>query len=218
MTRMFQTLTLSRRGLLRLFLALPVVRLVESFLGPVLGTGRKVSMAATAVKVAKLSQLDKPWSTAAFEYFVKVKHKNLKGETVNEEYLPGLVIRLPDELAQKKGKGAKGKFDVVNLHCTHQRCKTVFITDLGEIHALTALKVEHPVFYCPCHRSLFDPTKEGEPMKGSPAKLPLWKFDFEIKGDDILVTGVDPKAATWDPGNPTGLTSEFPVRAGERGL
>jgi hypothetical protein len=55
-------------------------------------------------------------------------------------------------------------------------------------------------------------------MKGSEAKLPLWKFDFEVKGDDIIVTGVDPKASTWDPGRAGGLSSEYPVRPGERGL
>jgi hypothetical protein len=55
-------------------------------------------------------------------------------------------------------------------------------------------------------------------MEGSQAKEPLWKFNFELKGDDIVVTGVDPKVASWEPGNPGGLSSEYPVRPGERGL
>jgi Rieske Fe-S protein len=125
---------------------------------------------------------------------------------------------LPDDLAQQRGGGAKGKFEVVNLYCTHQRCKTAFISNADEIQGMTGQKVVHPVFYCPCHRSLFDVTKGAEPMKGSEAKLPLWKFDFEVKGDDIIVTGVDPKASTWDPGRAGGLSSEYPVRPGERGL
>jgi Rieske Fe-S protein len=209
---------LSRRSLLKLFLAVPFVKSLEVLAVRLLGLDAYAAESAPKLKVARVSQLDKPWSTAAFEYFVKLKGKNVKGETINEEYLPGLVVRLPDEIAQKRGGGAKEKFYVVNLHCTHQRCKTAFITDPSELKAMTGLKTESPIFYCPCHRSLFDATKEAEPMKGSEAKLALWKFDFEVKGDDIIVTGVDPKASTWDPGRAGGLSSEYPVRPGERGL
>ncbi|MGH7829839.1 MAG: hypothetical protein ACREP8_06635, partial [Candidatus Binatia bacterium] len=102
--------------------------------------------------------------------------------------------------------------------CTHQRCKTAFIANAAEIQGMTGQKIAAPVFYCPCHRSLFDATKGGAPMEGSEAKLPLWKFEFEVKGDDIIVTGVDPKTAAWNPGRAGGLTSEYPVRLGERGL
>jgi len=209
---------LSRRSLLKLFLAVPFVKSLEVLAVRLLGLDAYAAESAPKLKVARVSQLDKPWSTAPFEYFVKVKGKDTKGDTVREEHLPGLVVRLPDDLAQQRGGGAKGRFEVVNLYCTHQRCKTAFISNAAEIQGMTGQKVVHPVFYCPCHRSLFDATKEAEPMKGSEAKLALWKFDFEVKGDDIIVTGVDPKASTWDPGRAGGLSSEYPVRPGERGL
>lgn len=54
-------------------------------------------------------------------------------------------------------------------------------------------------------------------MKG-PAKGPLWKFEFDVKGDNILVTGIDPKASQWEPGPQGQLFSEYPVRPGEPGL
>ena len=216
MERIFNPI--SRRNLLKLFLALPLSRPLEKFLGRLLGLGPDEVVAATSLKVAKISQLQKPWGTAAFEYSVRLERKNVKGAAVNEEYLPGLVVRLPDDLAQKRGGGVKEKFYAVSLLCTHQRCKTAFIPDPTEIAAVSERKVENPVFFCPCHASLFDATKEAEPMKGSEAKLPLWKFDFQVKGDDIIITGVDPKAATWDPGRAGGLSSEYPVRPGERGL
>ena len=209
---------LSRRSLLKLFLAVPFVKSLEVLAVRLLGLDAYAAEAAPKLRVAKISQLDRPWSTAPFEYFVKVKGKDTKGDTVREEHLPGLVIRLPDDLAQQRGGGAKEKFEVVNLYCTHQRCKTAFIADPAEIQGMTGQKVAHPVFYCPCHRSLFDAAKWAEPMKGSEAKLALWKFDFEVRGDDIIVTGVDPKASTWDPGRAGGLSSEYPVRPGERGL
>jgi Rieske Fe-S protein len=209
---------LSRRTLLKLFLVLPFVRFLEGLLSRLVKSDAQAAVAGTRFKVASVSQLDKPWSTASFEYFVKVKGKDTKGDTVREEYLPGLVVRLPDDLARQRGAGAKEKFEVVNLYCTHQRCKIAFITDAADIEGMTGKKVTHPVFYCPCHRSLFDATKGAEPIKGSEAKLALWKFDFEIKGDDIIVTGVDPNVSSWAPGNPGGLGSEHPVRPGERGL
>lgn len=215
MATIFRTLT--RRNLLKLSLALPLVRLFENLLAPLFGMGRNVALADTPLKVAKLSQLEKPWSTVRFEYFVKVKAKSTVGETVNEEHLPGLAVRVPDDIAQKKGGGAKAKFQVVSLYCTHQRCKTTFVTDPAEIETMIGTKPKGPVFYCGCHQSLFDVTEDAKPILG-PAKEPLWKFEFDIRGDDLIVTGIDPKAAVWNPGRAGGLSSEYPVRSGERGL
>lgn len=207
-----------RRKLLKLAFALPLVNFFGGgFLNRVLGSGPRPALAAGELKVAKVSELNRPWSTAAFEYFIKVKSRNVRREAVNEEHLPGLVVRLPDEVAQSRGTGAGAKFQVVNLYCTHQRCKVAFIADPGEVHGMTGNRPAGPVFFCPCHQSLFDP-KDARPMAGSRAKDPLWKFDFQIRGDDIVITGVDPKAAVWDPGSAGDLSGEYPVRPGERGL
>jgi Rieske Fe-S protein len=216
MSRVFEDL--SRRGLLKGFLALPLVKFFESLILRQNGTGVHAAVPPPNLKVAKVSQLERPWSTVSFEYFIKVQGKDIKGDTIREEYLPGIVVRLPDDVAQQRGGGVKSRFEVVNLYCTHQRCKTAFIRDPNEIQSMIGQKVAHPVFYCPCHRSLFDPTKSAEPIKGSEAKEALWKFNFEVKGDDIVVTGVDPKTSSWPAGNPGGLVSEYPVRPGEPGL
>jgi Rieske Fe-S protein len=211
--------TLSRRSLIKLLLALPFAQWLQDLLSQITGSDAyAASSDFKPLKVARVSQLDKPWSTAPFEYFVKVKGKDIKGDTIREEHLPGLVVRLPDDLAQKQGGGTKGKFDIVALYCTHNRCKTAFISDANEIRGMVGKNVANPVYFCPCHRSLFDAAKGAAPMEGSQAKEPLWKFNFELKGDDIVVTGVDPKVASWEPGNPGGLSSEYPVRPGERGL
>lgn len=115
------------------------------------------------------------------------------------------------------GGGIKGKFYAVNLHCPHERCVTAYLADKSEIRAVSDINAKNPVAYCPCHRSVFDLAQQGRAIKG-PAKEPLWKFDFDIKGDDIVVTGLDPKASIWEPGRAGGLTSEYPVRPGEPGL
>jgi Rieske Fe-S protein len=216
MERIFRSLT--RRDLLKFVLALPLVRFVEDLLAPFFGPARNSALAAAVpLKVAKLSQLERPWSTARFEYFMKVKAKSTAGDTVNEERLPGLVVRLPDEIAQKRGGGPKSKFQVVSLYCTHNRCKADFIADPGEIEAMIGTKPPGPVYYCGCHQTIFDIGQEAKPING-PAKEPLWKFEFDIRGDDLVITGIDPKAAIWNPGRAGGLGSEYPVREGERGL
>lgn len=216
MSRVFQAL--SRRSILKLFLALPAIRLLGNRLTSLLGVETGIAHAATGLKVAKVSELQRPWSSARFTYRLKVQSKDVHNkDVVTEESVPGLVIRLPDELAEKKGGGTKGKFSVINLHCTHERCVTAYLTDKSEIQAVSDVEAKNPVAYCPCHRSVFDLAQEGNPIKG-PAKQPLWKFAFDIQGEDIVVTAVDPKASVWAPGRPGGLMSEYPVRPGEPGL
>jgi Rieske Fe-S protein len=209
---------LSRRSLMKVLLALPLAEFLHPLISRLTAMSAHAADSPANLKVAKVSRLAKPWSTASFEYFTKIPGKDVKGETIREEYLPGLVVRLPDDVAQQRGGGVKGRFEVVNLYCTHQRCKTAFIKDSTEIQNMIGHKVDHPVFYCPCHRSLFDATKGAKPMKGSEAKEALWKFNYEVKGDDIIITGVDPKTSSWPAGNPGGLASEYPVRPGEPGL
>lgn len=209
---------LSRRSLLKLFLALPFVKFLENYLAPLIGLGPNAVTAATpALKVAKVSELKQPWRSVLFTYRVKRQIPDVyKKQTAVEESIPGLVIRLPDEIAEKNS-GLKGKFRVIDLHCTHERCVATYVTDNSEIRALADVAPKNPVVYCPCHRSVFDVAEGGKAIKG-PAKTPLWKFDFDIKGDDIVVTGLDQKASAWNPGRAGTLGAEYPVRPGEPGL
>ena len=206
----------SRRSVLKLLLALPLIHLLQRFFSP--RRAESAAESAAFLKVAKVSELGQPWSSAQFTFVTSIKSKDVYGkEAVHTEHIPGVVIRLPDDLAQNRGGGAKDRFYVVNLHCTHERCATAYITDKDEIRAVSTLDAPNPVAYCPCHRSVFDLAADGKPIKG-PAKEPLWKFNFDIKGDDIIVTGRNPEASIWTPGRVGGLTSEYPVRPGEPGL
>ncbi|MBI2358600.1 MAG: Rieske 2Fe-2S domain-containing protein [Deltaproteobacteria bacterium] len=208
----------SRRRVVKLLLALPFVRFLDAYLARFIGLGSDTAIAAAPLRVAKVSELTQPWSSVSFPYRLKVRSKDVyKKETVTEETIPGLVIRLPDDVAEKRGGGVKGKFYVVDLHCTHQRCVTTYLQDKNEIRAVADIDAKNPMAYCPCHRSVFDLGQGGKVVKG-PAKQPLWKFEFDIKKDEIVVTGVDPKASQWDPGRPGELFGEYPVREGEPGL
>ena len=205
----------SRRGALKLFLALPLLNFLEKLVDK---NPQAAEATRAQIKVAKVSDLKTPWSTRPFEYRLKIKTQDVyKKEVVTEETVPGLVIRLPDDVAQKRGGGAKARFEVIDLHCSHERCVTAFITDPKEAQAVANVEPKGAVAYCPCHRSVFDFTQEAKPIKG-PAKAPLWKFDFDVKGNDIVVTGIDPKASQWASGNLGGLMAEYPTREGEPGL
>lgn len=209
---------LSRRRLLRLAVAVPFLRVLEQALARLLGWGSEAAVAAAPLPVAKVSEMKQAWSSARFTYRLKVHTKDVyNNEVVGEESIPGLVIRLPEELAAKRGGGTQGKFYVIDLHCSHERCVTTYLTDKREIRHLVEMEAKNPVVYCPCHRSVFDVAMEGKPLRG-PAKEPLWQFQFEIKGDDLVVTGVDPRASQWQPGRPGGLMGEYPARPGEPGL
>lgn len=216
MSRMFRSL--SRRSLLKFFLAVPFTDLLEPYLARLLRSGSDSAAAATpGLRVAKVSELKQPWSSVSFTYRVKRQIPDVyKKQTTVEESVPGLVVRLPDEIADKGG-GVKGKFRVIDLHCTHERCVATYVADNSEIRALADMSSKNPVVYCPCHRSVFDPAAGEKVIKG-PAKAPLWKFDFDIQGDEIVVTGLDAKASSWDPGRAGTLGAEYPVRTGEPGL
>lgn len=216
MERIFQLLT--RRSLLKLLLALPFVRLMEDYLASIIGLDTNVAAASAPLKVAKVSELTQPWSSVRFTYSVKIKTKDVyKKDVVIEESIPGIVVRLPDDLAKKRGGGVKGSYDVIDLHCTHERCVSAFVADSKEARALADVEAKNPIIYCPCHRSVFDVAEGAKPIKG-PAKQALWRFDFDVKGGDIVITGLDQKASIWDPGRPGALGGEYPVRPGEPGL
>ncbi|MGH7832673.1 MAG: Rieske (2Fe-2S) protein [Candidatus Binatia bacterium] len=213
MERIFRLV--SRRGVLKLFLALPLLNFLEKLLDK---HPQAAETTRAQMKVGKVSDLKTPWSTRPFEYRLKVKTQDVyKKDVVIEETVPGLVVRLPDDVAQKRGGGVKARFEVIDLHCSHQRCVTALIADPKEAHAVADIEPKGAVVYCPCHRSVFDLTQEAKPIKG-PAKAALWKFDFDVKGDDIVVTGIDPRASQWAAGNLGGLMSEYPTRDGEPGL
>ncbi|MGH7826928.1 MAG: ubiquinol-cytochrome c reductase iron-sulfur subunit [Candidatus Binatia bacterium] len=209
---------LSRRTLLKLLFAVPFIQVTQTLLARFLGATGAQAATSPALKVAKASQLKEPWSSARFSYLMSAKSKDVYGkETVIQTRVPGVVIRLPDDLAEKQGGGAKGRYYVVNLHCTHERCETAYLADRDEIKAVSNMDAKNPMAFCPCHRSVFDLAADGKAVKG-PAKEPLWKFNFDVKGDNIIVTGMDPKASAWAPGRAGGLTAEYPVRPGEPGL
>jgi len=65
-----------------------------------------------------------------------------------------------------------------------------FETEFGIVSNIIGKSLTHPVFFCRCHWSTFDPLRGGQVVHG-PAPRPPWRFTFHTRGDDIVVSGVE---------------------------
>lgn len=112
-----------------------------------------------------LDRLQSPWDSVPF--------------TFGAEALPGLGLRLPG-----------GMLVVLSRVCPHQKCFTDFIKDPAQVLRETTYEPSGPVLVCPCHASIFDLLDGGKVIFG-PAPRPPDRFKFEIKGDKVVVTGLE---------------------------
>lgn len=103
--------------------------------------------------------------------------------------MPAMALRLPGPIP--------GGLDVgdVNLAafsrvCTHQQCIASLNTDVAAITFGFNYNTESPAITCPCHLSVFDPTKAGMAVSG-PAVEPLPRVRLELDGATVVATGVE---------------------------
>ena len=61
-------------------------------------------------------------------------------------------------------------------YCPHELC----VINLNDEHLLR----------CPCHFSLFDPMRGGAWISG-PAMRRTYRFDYRLKGPDLVITGIE---------------------------
>ena len=81
-----------------------------------------------------------------------------------DSVIPGIAVRTPRRI------------EAFCAYCPHELC----VIRLTEDHQLR----------CPCHFSLFDPLKHGAWIAG-PAMRRTYRFDYRVKGADLLVTGIE---------------------------
>lgn len=112
-----------------------------------------------------------PWET--------VKFTLREGDNV----WPGLAIRVPG-----KAPGESSIYAISTI-CPHQGCQFEFETDYREVSGKIGKALEHPVLFCHCHMSTYDPTDEGRVIHG-PAQRPPFRFDFREEGETLVITGL----------------------------
>lgn len=166
------------------------------------------------VTAATLSEVPKPWD---FKYFVFTqKYPQYTPQGFRAASVPGLVVRLPLKLtlydpatgrgplawAREIGKVPKvteSDIIVFSRICPHLGCIYNFVANWKEITAgyggfVPPPSRQHALMGCPCHLSIYDPADAKLPGRvlSGPAPRPPRTFLFEIQGENIVVTDVEP--------------------------
>jgi Rieske Fe-S protein len=155
---------------------------------------------------AELSDLQTPW---AFKDFIYVRNSvEYSSRKTQGAKIPGFVVRLPDEFVKDKND-PKAKFLIVQRICPHLGCTFNFVPDRDVLHGsynYLAPQPFHPYFACPCHLSVYDPTRSqdisgtvdgkafsqlpGKVVSG-PAPRPPRTMSFDIKDGKIFITDTE---------------------------
>lgn len=160
-------------------LASPLLRLFKPTFRPFRLFEPSPPASGDPVAVATLSSLG-PWGSALFEFIQRTqvysRHK------YQESRIPGVIVKLPD-----------GTLSCYSRICPHLGCTFKYETDTEAVKKGYDYRPDRPVYACPCHFSVFD-VQTGTPLSGplvGTAKRPA-KFLYELRGDDIVVTGLEP--------------------------
>lgn len=130
---------------------------------PVLVARSAKAVAAPETATAKLADLAAPWSAVKFSI------------DVDGDDQPGIVIRLPD-----------GGWYASSLVCPHAKCTILYMRDPDAASSTFDVEVKTPVLGCPCHFSVFDPTRHGQVIHG-PAPNPPLQLRVEALDDKVVI-------------------------------
>lgn len=132
--------------------------------------------------VAKTGDLAKPWDVQAFIFRQVNIEYTPRGQQLVE--IPGFAVRLPEAA----GSAETQYIEVYSRICPHLGCIFNFETDPAVVQRdYGGFRPPGPVFACPCHLSIYDLQLDGKVISG-PAPRPPYKFEFEIDGEDVIVT------------------------------
>lgn len=209
----------NRRGFLKLATAIPALGALAALASPLLrmlkpNVGKFKLLAPTTEDVARgetviaarLSELAKPWD---FKYFVFTqRYPQYTPEGFKTANVPGVIVRLPYKislpLAWAKDIGKTPAVTESNLIafsriCPHLGCIYNFVSNYKEVTAgyggyVPSTARRHALMACPCHLSIYDPADKQVPGRvlSGPAPRPPRTFLFEIHGEEIVVTDVEP--------------------------
>ncbi len=151
--------------------------------------------------VADLSDLQNPWDFREFIYVrTSVEYSSRKTQGAK---IPGFVVRLPNDIPGVDPNDQKTWFLVVQRICPHLGCTFNFITNPSELaggYNYNPPEPVHPYFACPCHLSVYDPTRKqpnemGKLLRGKvvsgPAPRPPRFMVFDIKDGQIVITDTE---------------------------
>jgi Rieske Fe-S protein len=134
-----------------------------------------------ATAVAGLQAFAQPWDSVPFEL-------------AGDHPIPAIALRLPGPIPGGLEAATTGG-ETVHLAafsrvCTHLGCTVYLNRDLAGISFAFNYRTPHPDLTCPCHLSIFDPTRAGEAVSG-PAVRPLPRVQLELRGDAVVAVGLE---------------------------
>jgi Rieske Fe-S protein len=206
-------MTVGRRRLLKILTAIPVLGGVVALLSPLFrflkpndGPWQIFTIKPDLPKggdqiVGKTTALAKPWDFFYFTYVQKFVQYDPTGYKAAN--IAGVAVRLPKKVKFENASGFvgyKGETDIALFQriCPHLGCIFNFIPDFHEITAGYGGYVppdfeKHALMGCPCHLSIYDPSFPNDPgnVISGPAPRGARYFEFEIRGEDIVVTGAE---------------------------
>lgn len=166
------------------------------------------------VAVATLREVANAWDS---KYFVFTqKYPQYTPEGFKAANVPGVVIRLPYTIrlydpatgrgplswARDLGKTPKvtdSNLIIFSRICPHLGCIYNYVPNYKEVTAGYGGYVpppdrQHALMACPCHLSIYDPADRQMPGRvvSGPAPRPPRTFLFEVQGENIVVTDVEP--------------------------
>jgi Rieske Fe-S protein len=112
----------------------------------------------------------KPWDKVEFTY---------TGATRD---FPGVAVRLPEE--------SGGGLCAICRICPHQGCLFGYEIDYATVSDIVGIDLDHPVFFCRCHMSTFDPVAQGRVLSG-PSQRPPWRFTMREESGEMVVSDIE---------------------------
>jgi Rieske Fe-S protein len=152
------------------------------------GIDRKgfLKLAATTLAGAAVGPLWQPSSAAAAT--MRIAAPQRAWEKVEFTYadagrsFPGIAVRLPEM--------AGGGLCAVCSICPHMGCIFSYATDYDDVGSMIGLRLSHPVFFCGCHESAYDPLRIDKVLHG-PSPRPPWLFTVQEDAADMIVTAIE---------------------------
>ncbi len=166
------------------------------------------------IAVATLREVANAWD---FKYFVFTqKYPQYTPEGFKAANVPGVVVRLPYTIrlydpatgrgplswARDLGKTPRvtdSNLIIFSRICPHLGCIYNYVPNYKEVTAgyggyLPPPARQHALMACPCHLSIYDPADRQVPGRvvSGPAPRPPRTFLFEVQGENIVVTDLEP--------------------------
>lgn len=161
-----------RRGFIKSLLALVVVPWRTLLARPFNEAGYTRLKQIVSIPLA---EIQKPWTHVSFDAM-------LDGAGDVNKILKGVLVRTD----QTDGEN----FHAFCMYCPHEVCMVELKQDTDGIRLDRPEQIDHPVFVCPCHFSVFDPLQQGASISG-PAYRGLYRFYLEETEDSIEIIGVE---------------------------